>query len=106
MGFDWSEQQDSGVCIGLVLLAYGATFSILPHKLCEVQPPKLSSNKLVGLKIAGVSGSLCYAWSLIRGKCSLWIRDSRYEEGLHLVGSRGSYTRDFLGKGQGFEDTS
>ena len=34
------------------------------------------------------------------------VEGSRYEEGLHLVGSRGSYARDFLDKGQGFEDMS
>ena len=34
------------------------------------------------------------------------VKGSSYEEGLHLVGSRRSYTRDFLGKGQGFKDTS
>ena len=33
------------------------------------------------------------------------IEGSRYEEGLHLVGSRGSYAREFLGKGRGFKDT-
>ena len=49
---------------------------------------------------------LCYVWSWVRGKSSLLVKGSRYEEGLHLIGSRGSYTRDFLGKGQGFEDTS
>ena len=38
----------------------------------------------------------CYAWSWVRGKCSLWVKSSKYEEGLHLVGSRGSYARDFL----------
>ena len=32
-------------------------------------------------------------------------RVSKYEEGLHLVGSRGSYAREFLGKGRGFKDT-
>ena len=42
---------------------------------------------------------ICYAWSWVRGKCSLWFKDLRYEEGLHLVGSRGFYARDFLGKG-------
>ena len=31
------------------------------------------------------------------------VKSSRYEEGLHLIGSRGSYTRDFLGIGQGFQ---
>ena len=49
---------------------------------------------------------LCYAWSWVRDKRSLWVKGSRYEEGLHLVGSRGSHTRDFLGKDRGFEDTS
>ena len=53
-----------------------------------------------------VMSSWCYAWSWIRGKRSLWVKGSKYEEGLHLVGSRGSYARDFLGKGQEFEDTS
>ena len=48
----------------------------------------------------------CYTWSWVRGKRSLWVKGSRYEEGLHLVESRGSYTRDFLGKSRGFEDTS
>ena len=48
----------------------------------------------------------CYAWSWVRRKRSLWIKGSRYEEGLLLIGSRGSYTRDFLGKGRGFKDTS
>ena len=50
--------------------------------------------------------STCYAWSWVRGKRSLWVKGSRYEEGLHLVGSRGSYAREFLGKGRGFKDTS
>ena len=50
--------------------------------------------------------SSCYTWSWVRGKCSLWVKGPRYEEGLHLVGSRGSYTRDFLGKGREFKDTS
>ena len=26
------------------------------------------------------------------------VKGSRYEKGLHLIGSRGSYTRDSLGK--------
>ena len=43
--------------------------------------------------------SFCYAWSWVRGKHSLWVKGSRYEEGLRLIGSRGSYARDFLGKG-------
>ena len=34
------------------------------------------------------------------------VEGSSYEEGLHLIGSRGSYARDFLGKDRGFEDTS
>ena len=36
----------------------------------------------------------------------LGSRGSRYEEGLHLIRSRGSYTRDFLGKGRGFKGMS
>ena len=44
----------------------------------------------------------CYTWSWVRGKRSLWVKGSRYKESLHLVGSRGSYTRDFLGKDRGF----
>ena len=39
-----------------------------------------------------------------KGQAQPLIKSLRYEEGLHLVGSRGSYTRDFLGKGRGFED--
>ena len=50
--------------------------------------------------------SLCYTWSWVRGKCSLWVKGSRYKEGLHLTESRGSYARNFLGKDWGFEDTS
>ena len=34
------------------------------------------------------------------------VDSSEYEEVLHFIGSRGSYTREFLGKGQGFEDMS
>ena len=34
------------------------------------------------------------------------VEGSRYEEGLLLIGSRGSYARDFLGKSQEFKDTS
>ena len=34
------------------------------------------------------------------------VESSRYKEGLHLIGSRGSCARGFLGKDQGFEDTS
>ena len=34
------------------------------------------------------------------------VGGSWYEEGLHLVRSRGLYTRDFLGKGQGGLRTS
>ena len=55
---------------------------------------------------AGQRSDNCYAWSWVRGKCSLWVKGSEYEEGLLLVGSRGSYARDFLGVGQGFEDES
>ena len=31
------------------------------------------------------------------------VKGSRYKEGLHFISSRGFYTRDFLGKGQGFQ---
>ena len=34
------------------------------------------------------------------------VKGSRYKEYLHLVESGGSFARDFLGKGWGFEDTS
>ena len=53
-----------------------------------------------------VLAARCYARSWVRSECSLWVEGSRYEEGLHLVGSKESYARDFLGKGRGFEDTS
>ena len=33
------------------------------------------------------------------------VNGSRYEEGLLLIELRGSHTRDFLGKDQGFENT-
>ena len=34
------------------------------------------------------------------------VEGLRYEEGLHLIGSRGSYARDFLGKDQWFKNMS
>ena len=33
------------------------------------------------------------------------VEGLKYKKGLHLIGSRRSYARDFLGKDQGFEDT-
>ena len=46
--------------------------------------------------------TMCYAWSWVRGKHILWVKGLRYEEGLCLIGSKESYTRDFLGKGREF----
>ena len=37
----------------------------------------------LGSMIGGVGGG-CYAWSWVRGKHSLWVKGSRYEEGLPL----------------------
>ena len=109
------------------MLARGAAFDVFAHELHETRPPEFRGDELASLEVAWVSGGFvvmamdkdramegilrgdvdatCYAWSWVRGKRSLWVESPRYEEGLLLVGSRGSYARDFLGKGQGFEDT-
>ena len=47
-------------------------------------------------------GGTCYAWSWVRSRHSLLIKGSRLKEDMFLVRSRGSYSRDFLGKGRGF----
>ena len=57
MGFDWSEQRDDGVSVELVLLAHGAAFNILAHKVCKAQPPEFSSNELASLEVTEVSDS-------------------------------------------------
>ena len=58
VGLDQSERGDSGVRVGLVLLAYGTAFDILPYKLHEPRPPKFSSDELVSLQVARVSSGL------------------------------------------------
>ena len=44
MGFDQGEWRDSGMCVGLVLLACSAAFNVFSHKLCESWPSEFSSN--------------------------------------------------------------
>ena len=106
------------------MLARGTALNVFVYKLCKTWPPKFRGDELVNFEITQVTDGLvvvatgkngamegilqgdCYAWSWVRGKRSLCVKGSRYEEGLLFVGSRGFYARDFLGKGQGFEDTS
>ena len=40
------------------MLAHGIAFDIFPHKLCKIQPPELSSDKLVSFEMTGVTSSL------------------------------------------------
>ena len=98
---------------------------MIPAVIVDLAPPPTGKLSLFNLYVAllrsldwdticllqdfdekALSSAHCYAWSWVRGKRSLWVKGSRYEEGLHLVGSRGSYTRDFLGIGQGVQKTS
>ena len=55
---DWSEWGDSGVCVGLVLLACGIVFDIFLHKLYETRQPELGSNELMDFEITRVADSL------------------------------------------------
>ena len=52
MGLDWGEWGNSGVCVGLVLLAYSTAYDVLSHEMCETQPPEFRGNKLIGLEVA------------------------------------------------------
>ena len=40
------------------MLTCGTAIDIFAHKLCEARSPEFSSDKLVGLGITGVTGSL------------------------------------------------
>ena len=44
--------------VGLVLLAYDAAFNIFAHKLCKTRPPEFRGDKLAGLEITRMSGSV------------------------------------------------
>ena len=57
VGLNRGEQGDGGMHVRLVLLAYGAAFDILSHKLCKTQPPKLHGDELASFEVAGVSSS-------------------------------------------------
>ena len=53
--FDWGEQWDSGMSIGLVLLACSTAFDIAADKGGQARPPELGSNKLAGFEEARVA---------------------------------------------------
>ena len=65
MRFDWSEWRNSGVCIGLVLLACGAALDIFMHKLHKARLPELYDNELVGLEITWCLAVL-WSWQQMR----------------------------------------
>ena len=44
----------------------------------------------------------CYAWSWVKGKCSLWGQRFKVRREFTLRRVKRAFTRDFLGKGQGF----
>ena len=56
MRLDLGERGNGGVCAQLILLAGGTAFNVFIHKLGETWPPKLRSNELVSLEIAGMTG--------------------------------------------------
>ena len=58
MGFDQSEQGNSGVYIRLILLAYSTALNVLTHKLCKIQLLEFRGNELVDLEIPEVASSL------------------------------------------------
>ena len=58
MGLDRGERGDSGVCVRFVLLAHGAAFDVLVHKLHETRPPKLRGDELASFEITGMTGGL------------------------------------------------
>ena len=56
MGFDRGERGNSGVHVGLILLAQGTAFNVLLHELCETWPPEFRGDELVGFEISWVTG--------------------------------------------------
>ena len=54
-GANGVEQGNSGVRVGLVLLAGGTTFDVLVDVRGQAGPPKLCSNKLVSFQISRVT---------------------------------------------------
>ena len=58
MGLNWGKQKNGGVCVRLILLAYGTALNVLAHKMCKAGPPEFSSNKLGGFEVTEVSSSL------------------------------------------------
>ena len=58
MGPHWGEWGGNRICVSFVLLAYGTALNIFRHILYKTWPPELRGNKLVSLKVSGVSSSL------------------------------------------------
>ena len=94
------KKSDSGWCSGVLGEDLGCKGS---HQLelFEVEMVVVHEGMTLVVKL-----DLLLRLVLGKGQAQPLIKSLRYEEGLHLVGSRGSYTRDFLGKGRGFKGTS
>ena len=79
-----SEGGNSGVCVGLVLLANDTTLNIFLHKGCKTGPPELGGNQLTGFQVARVTG------------CFMVVATG--ENGLPKGGIRGNVDMAFVGE--------